>query len=927
MDANGRQQLNNVSSFLDGSPIYGTDSIRAAALRTFVGGALKNNSAGEAPLNSAGLQQVNPLRRNLTELRMTGDPRGNISPQVLAYISLFIREHNRYCGVLQANNPTWSDEVLYQEARRRVIAHIQRITIVEYVPVLLGSPLVLYAGYNPSVNPTIENFFAAAGLQYTVAEWSGIVLRLTKDYVASPNGNMLLRQAVYNPAMSLQEGVEPVLRGMSFNLQDRAENNAEDDVRNHWLEDPGISKPTDLFALTIQRARDHGLPSYTEMCQLFSLPAVAWKNVTADATLAKAFQQLYPTISGLDALIGALGETVSRGAVGNLMRASITEQFLRLRSGDRFWYENNQFNDTELQSIESTPLSHIINRNTAINWPYPLYFFRHDAQADGGLFQDPLMESAALSSQYTHSKQLGANFWIYWSVDYTQQTISFAANARCGGWMGMGFTASEGRAVGSYMSAVDMTVGQVVSGVAVVEDYYSFEMGLPSLDTALGCTSDVLNGSLVVTSDSRILRFTRRFATMDSAVARGRLMTGADAVKKSQIVKCDEEFFQGQEYAIVWAYHPTSDPWLYHAAYRGVSRDIIVPYPKPTGGTTGTATSPQSDNSPVVGIAIGVSAGVLAVAAGIGVAILWWQKRKSIRAAPRTLPFCLMFTDIEQSTQLWSTDPVVMGGLIELHNVIIRRVIVRYKAYEVKTIGDSFMIAAKDPLTAVRIAVDIQLDLYHQQWSANILDLLRKVFPDDPSSPVARRQTLFRSPWNGPRVRIGIHYATADARVAVELDRTSGRYDYYGPPVNAAARVESSAKGGQIIASSDVVEACLGLGADENVIVEDLGEIRVKGINHPIAVFQIAPIQLADRVFPDLDPMSPRQSPTSATAPSHVTFTLKESPTATGQRDLPGMLNMPRVHSSSSASDSHGEEIKSPTSNTRLMPILELEDI
>lgn len=40
----------------DGSVLYGTDSVRAAALRTFVGGTLLNTSTGEAPLNTAGLR-------------------------------------------------------------------------------------------------------------------------------------------------------------------------------------------------------------------------------------------------------------------------------------------------------------------------------------------------------------------------------------------------------------------------------------------------------------------------------------------------------------------------------------------------------------------------------------------------------------------------------------------------------------------------------------------------------------------------------------------------------------------------------------------------------------------------------------------------------------------------------------------------------
>lgn len=360
---NPRQQVNEITAWIDASMVYGSNEVRASALRMNDGtGRMKMSPGRLLPFNTAGLPNAGGTHESLF---LAGDVRANEQVALTALHTLFVREHNRLTKKIRNRSPELDGESVYQIARRIVGAQIQHITYREYLPVLLGrSTIPKYRGYKPWVDATIANEFSTALYRYGHSAIGTKILRLNRNLRETRHGHLNLKDAFFSPATLINEGkLSPLFRGLASQVCQKVDMSLVDDLRNFLFGPPGAGG-FDLAALNIQRGRDHGLSDYNTTRVAFGLSrATGFDDISSDPAIQDRLYALYGDIDNVDLWVGALAEDKHSGMVGELLATALGEQFSALRNGDRFWYQRT-LNAWELKQL--APLSKIIKRNTSV---------------------------------------------------------------------------------------------------------------------------------------------------------------------------------------------------------------------------------------------------------------------------------------------------------------------------------------------------------------------------------------------------------------------------------------------------------------------------------------------------------------------------------------------------------------------------------
>ncbi|KAM5172929.1 dual oxidase 1-like isoform 2-T2 [Mantella aurantiaca] len=364
-----RTQVNSVTAWIDGSSIYGPSHSWSDALRSFSGGKLASGPNGLFPpyakksLPVFRVPDPSTGERGDEGIYSFGNAMANESPFRQVQSIVWYWYHNYMANFLAASHPNWSDEVLFQNARKWVIAVYQRIILYEWLPSFISREVQNYTGYNQHTDPGVSPEFVALTAQmiYTMMP-SGVYMRdrnCTFLNVTGSDNRMYPALRLCNSYWSRQNpnlenlaDIEHLLLGMCSQIAEKEDHVMVSDLRDYWYGQMLYSR-MDLLAASIQRARDMGLPSYNKVCNYYGSSPMTWENIS-NSEIRQKLSALYDNdIEKLELIPGAMLEI--NGDVGSIMPKIILDQFYRLRDGDRFWYENTKnglFTDEQVDIIQ-----------------------------------------------------------------------------------------------------------------------------------------------------------------------------------------------------------------------------------------------------------------------------------------------------------------------------------------------------------------------------------------------------------------------------------------------------------------------------------------------------------------------------------------------------------------------------------------------
>jgi len=298
-----------------------------------------------------GPERVAEIKRNV--FAFAGE-RANTTPYTAMLNTLFLREHNRLCGLLEKTHPDWDDERVFQTARNINIVLLIKIVVEEYINHI--SPYYFQISADPSVCWKAE---------WNKPNWIPIEFNLlyrwhslTPNYFEVADETIPGERFIYDNGHLIKAGLGKAMESAS--------------AQRAWeiglMNTPDFLVPVELAS--VQQGRTNRLASYNDYREAFSYGRVeTFEQITGDPRKITMLKKLYGSVDKIELFVGLFAEDVApRSAVppliGRMVALDAFSQALTNPLLSQHTFHAGTFSEEGMKVIETTTrLQQILDRN------------------------------------------------------------------------------------------------------------------------------------------------------------------------------------------------------------------------------------------------------------------------------------------------------------------------------------------------------------------------------------------------------------------------------------------------------------------------------------------------------------------------------------------------------------------------------------
>lgn len=419
-----REQLSNGNYFLDMDHVYGANNEQMNMVREYMYGRLKMSKIpGSNGLDSLPIMDrsmcTKPKDIPTKDCFFAADQRHSNIPTLNAIHVIFNRKHNQLVEKLHYINPTWTDEILFQEARRINIALYQNIIYKEYLPILLGPKVMkefhlnpfesdYFKDYTDKIYPNTLNEFQTTAFRLHHLIHNSIELRNSNYDVKE---KVDLKDLHFNQSI-IYDKLEEIIHGATGQATNGKIYQMADGI-SKFLRTKPTNSGLNLPSINIQRGREHGFQQYIHYRKLAgqNYPRNFDELYDINPKVLNALRRVYRSVEDIDLYVGFKAElALDGGMIGRTGSYIVAREFFNKKYADRFYYETNNkvtgFTRRQLDEIRKYTFSKLICDTTQVE-KAPKHGFNEYRNPDDPFYR-PHSKKLNPRGNYYSSRKLSA---------------------------------------------------------------------------------------------------------------------------------------------------------------------------------------------------------------------------------------------------------------------------------------------------------------------------------------------------------------------------------------------------------------------------------------------------------------------------------------------------------------------------------------